>query len=79
MTLWHHVSPDGDWQTSFVKERCTLEPSFAYAKQLTHFLLVCARQEPPLISAQDAMLSLGATLAVDGVSRRRRRPRGGLP
>ncbi|MDP9097240.1 MAG: Gfo/Idh/MocA family oxidoreductase [Pseudomonadota bacterium] len=69
MTLWRHIPADGDWQTPFVKQRCTLKPSFAYANQLAHFISVCARREAPLISALDAMLSLGATLAADAASR----------
>jgi predicted dehydrogenase len=69
MTLWRHVPEDGDWQDPFVKERCTLEPSFAYANQLTHFLSVCARQDAPVVTALDAMRSLGATLAIEAASR----------
>ena len=63
LDYWHYR--DGrSWHDELTHERAALHVGDPYAEQLRHFRAVIEGQEQPVCSADDAMRSLEATLAV---------------
>ena len=65
VTLWRHDDPDAAWQDPIEPDRVALDGNPAYRNQLDHFLDVIDGAAPPLVSADDGMKTLAATLAVE--------------
>lgn len=69
MTLWRHEAADGHWQDPFIREAVPLDSTRCYQNQLDHFLAVIDGTAEPVVTADDAMRTLAATLAVDIAAR----------
>lgn len=65
MYLWRHARDEDHWQHPLVREYRGIAGQPTYLRQRDHFVAVVRREEKPLVSARDGMLTLAATLAVD--------------
>lgn len=65
MTIWAHADDSKHWQDPYVQKTEPLEQSRTYQNQLDHLVAVVRREQEPVITARDAMMTLAATLAVD--------------
>ena len=63
LEYWHYRDGRG-WHDELSEERTALHAGDPYAEQLRHFRAVIEGKEEPVCSADDAMRSLEATLAV---------------
>ena len=63
LDYWHYREGRG-WQEELTEERTALHFGDPYAEQMRHFRAVIEGKEQPVCSADDAMRSLEATLAV---------------
>ena len=63
LDYWHYREGRG-WQDELTVERTALHFGDPYAEQMRHFRAVIEGKEQPVCSAEDAMRSLDATLAV---------------
>jgi len=64
LVLWQHDSPDGHWQQPISGQPIETDFIDAYIAQAAHLCAVVQKKAKPFIPAQDASLSLKATLAV---------------
>ena len=69
MNIWRHYGADKHWQDPLLRQNLGLDHPRAYENQLDHFLDVITGKAPPAVTAQDAMTTLAATLAVDLAAR----------
>lgn len=65
LAILRHASGDGQgWHHGLERREIPYEGADAYARQCAHFCAVIRGDEKPLITAQDAALTLAATVAV---------------
>lgn len=68
MTLWHH--PDGGgWRTPIVSETVAVEPAVPLERQAAHFCRVIRGEEEPIVSGEDALMSLATIAAITEAAR----------
>lgn len=68
LDYWHYREGKG-WHDELTEERTALHYGDPYAEQMRHFRAVIEGEEEPVCSADDAMRSLEATLAVAEAAR----------
>ena len=68
LEYWHYREGKG-WHDELTEERTALHFGDPYAEQMRHFRAVIEAEEAPVCSADDAMRSLEATLAVAEAAR----------
>ena len=68
LDYWHYREGKG-WHDELTEERTALHVGDPYAEQMRHFRAVIEGEEAPVCSAEDAMRSLEATLAVAEAAR----------
>ena len=68
LDYWHYREGKG-WHDELTEERTALHFGDPYAEQMRHFRAVIEGEEEPVCSADDAMRSLEATLAVAEAAR----------
>ena len=68
LEYWHYREGKG-WHDELTEERTALHFGDPYAEQMRHFRAVIEGEEEPVCSADDAMRSLEATLAVAEAAR----------
>ena len=68
LEYWHYRGGKG-WHDELTEERIALHFGDPYAEQMRHFRAVIEGEEEPVCSAEDAMRSLEATLAVAEAAR----------
>ncbi len=64
LTLWSHGAATPDWRGAIESERFDHPPEDAFIAQCRHFCRVIRGEAQPLVSAEDGLESLRATLAV---------------
>ncbi|MGV6875024.1 Gfo/Idh/MocA family protein [Pseudochelatococcus sp. B33] len=69
MHLWRHAHENAHWQHPLVREYRGAGGPPTYLSQLDHFVALIRREEKPLVTARDGLLTLAATLAVDRAAR----------
>jgi predicted dehydrogenase len=52
------------WMSALTQETLVVEPANAYRMQIEHFAAVALRETTPLVSAEEGLRTLEATLAV---------------
>jgi predicted dehydrogenase len=64
LRIWHYGDGERGWNFAMRPQDISVPLGDAFATQCAHFCAVIKGEEPPRVSAEDAMKSLAATLAV---------------
>jgi predicted dehydrogenase len=68
MALWRH--PDGGgWRTPIERRFVEVEPAVPLERQIAHFCRVVRREETPIVSGDDALMSLAVVTAIAEAAR----------
>jgi predicted dehydrogenase len=68
LRLWRYGKDQG-WNAPLIEEQAAVEPADPYEMQLRHFCAVVRGEEPPLVTARDAGVTLAVTCAIHEAAR----------